>query len=268
MNSYGVLETETVLDDLSLNVEQIRNLGYSTLDSNFSDAEINEIRARSLKLAEKYLEIYGHHDLKALGESNSFRAPGLIDPFLFEVAAHAKLLELISRLITGRFYLNQQNLVINPPLSKNYEQLKYHRDLPYQHYVSSRPLAINALYAVDDFTVENGATYVIPASHKAEKFPSEKYLASAQTQIVVKAGTFLILDCMLYHAAAPNISMSERIGLNHVFSSVMFSPQINWETAIAERNLSLTSAISSLLGLEFNSPKNVNEYLKTRKVKY
>ena len=31
-------------------------------------------------------------------------------------------------------------------------QLAYHRDLPYQHFVSSRPLAISALFCIDPFT--------------------------------------------------------------------------------------------------------------------
>jgi hypothetical protein len=268
MDFYGVLESESDFDELSIKVEQIRNLGYTTLDSNYSVKEIEEIRENSREVARKYIELYEHHDLSTLGESNSYRSPGLIDQFFFEIAGHSNLQELIRRLITGKFYLNQQNLVINPPQSTNYTQLKYHRDLPYQHYVSSRPLAINALYAVDDFTFENGATFVIPASHKVEKFPTAKFLASTQTQIAVKAGTFLVLDCMLYHAAAPNISNNARIGLNHVFSSVMFAPQINWKTAIAEADILITPELRGLLGLEFSSAKNVDEYLKTRKAKH
>jgi hypothetical protein len=227
MNSYGVLESETEFDELSIKIEQLRNLGFTTLNSNLTEENIRKIQEKSKIVANKYTELYGHHDLNALGESNSYRSPALIDQSFFEIASHPKLQELISRLIVGKFYLNQQNLVINPPLSKNYTQLRYHRDLPYQHYVSSRPLAINALYAVDEFTIENGATFVIPASHKAEKFPTQKYLDSTQSQITVKAGTFLVLDCMLYHAAAPNLSENPRIGLNHVFTSVMFAPQIN-----------------------------------------
>ena len=191
----------------------------------------------------------------------------MIDQSFFEIAFHPKLQELVARLITGKFFLNQQNLVINPPMSKNYTQLKFHRDLPYQHYVSSRPLAINALYAVDDFTIENGATFVIPASHKAEKFPTQKYLESTQLQVTVKAGTFLVLDCMLYHAAAPNLSKHARVGLNHVFTSVMFAPQINWKTSLEEMNIPITEYITNLLGLDFASPQNVDEYLKRRKTK-
>ena len=267
MNSYGVLEAEEEFDELSLKIEQLRNLGFATLDSNFTDEKIGEIKEKSKIVAGKYTELYSHHNLNELGESNSYRSPALIDQSFFEIASHPKLQELISRLITGKFYLNQQNLVINPSLSKNYTQLKYHRDLPYQHYVSSRPLAINALYAVDEFTIENGATFIIPASHKVEKFPTQKYLESTQSQIIVKAGTCLLLDCMLYHAAAPNLSDYPRIGLNHVYTSVMFAPQINWKTSLEEMKIPVTTEMNNLLGLDFASPQNVDEYLRTRKSK-
>ncbi len=267
MNSYGVMEEEKELDELSIKVEQLRNLGYATLDSSFTDEKINEVRQKSDIAADKYTELYSHHDLNSLGESNIYRSPALIDKSFFEIASHPKLQELVARLIRGKFYLNQQNLVINPPMSNNYTQLKYHRDLPYQHFVSSRPLAINALYAVDEFTIENGATFVIPASHKAEKFPTQKYLDSTQLQITVKAGTFLVLDCMLYHAAAPNLSMNARLGLNHVFTSVMFGPQINWKTSLDEMNIPITPTLTNLLGLDFATPPNVDEYLRRRKAK-
>lgn len=39
------------------------------------------------------------------------------------------------------------------------------RPVLYQHYVSSSPLAVKALFCVDDFTHENGSTFVLPASH-------------------------------------------------------------------------------------------------------
>ena len=238
MESYGVIEHESISNETDLHVEQIKNLGFTAFNSGYGDEEISEIREISVEVSNKYKDLYSHFDLNKIGEGNSFRAPSLIDIRLLKPAANPKLHSLISRLITGKFYLNQQNLVVNPPKSNQYSQLKFHRDLPYQHYVSSRPLAINALYAVDDFTIENGATYVIPASHKSEKFPSETFLEANKTQISVKAGSFLVLDCMIYHAAAPNLSNSPRIGLNHVFTTVMFRPQINWKTATEENKQS------------------------------
>jgi ectoine hydroxylase-related dioxygenase (phytanoyl-CoA dioxygenase family) len=72
---------------------------------------------------------------------------------------------------------------------------------------------------------------------------------------------------MLYHAAAPNLSENPRIGLNHVFTSVMFAPQINWKTSLEEMNIPVNAKMNNLLGLDFASPQNVDEYLRRRKFK-
>jgi ectoine hydroxylase-related dioxygenase (phytanoyl-CoA dioxygenase family) len=267
MEFYGVLEQEIVSNETDLQIEQIKNLGYTTLESGFTEGEVSEIRNICLDVSMKYRETYSHFNLLQIGEGNSFRSPALLNNKLLKPASNLKLQQLISKLITGKFYLNQQNLVINPPNSNQYNQLKFHRDLPYQHFISSRPLAINALYAVDDFTIQNGATYVIPASHKSEKFPSETFITTNQKQISVKAGTYLVLDCMLYHAAAPNLTDFPRIGLNHVFTTVMFRPQIDWESAIKESQESGWEKFNDLLGLEYSSPRSVEDYLQRRKSK-
>lgn len=170
MNSYGVIENYEPTSELDLKIEELKNLGYTTLRSSYSEGEIKEIRDAALDVELSYKNQYQNYRLDEIGEANSFRAPGLMNPILWKPASNRYLQELLTKMITGKHYLNQQNLVINPPNSNNYSQLRFHRDLPYQHYVSSRPLAINALYAVDDFTIENGATYVVPASHKSELF--------------------------------------------------------------------------------------------------
>lgn len=264
MKSYGVLETEPVGDELSIHVEEVRNIGYTTIASGLNENELKVIRENCLSTSELYKNLYSKYNLSSIGEENSFRCPALIDLDFLKIPSNIKLIEIVSRLITGEFFLNQQNLVVNPPKSNSYTQLKFHRDLPYQHYVSTRPLAINALFAVDDFTIQNGGTYVIPGSHKTERFPTDAYLESQQKQISVKAGTFLVLDCMVYHAAAPNLSENPRIGINHVFSTVMFRPQIDWQQAFLDSKVLGWEKYESLLGLQFSTPKNVESYLLSR----
>lgn len=156
-------------------------------------------------------------------------------------------------------------MVINPPSSKNYNQLKFHRDLPYQHYVSTRPIAINALFAVDDFTIQNGATIVIPASHKMEEFSSDVVIEKQSKQLEVKAGSFLILDCMTYHAAASNKSSADRVGINHVYSTLMLRPQIDWGRAVSlDVREKLHVHQRKLLGLNHPIAGSVTDFLKSR----
>ncbi|MFX5510311.1 hypothetical protein ABTD49_20870, partial [Acinetobacter baumannii] len=80
----------------------------------------------------------------------TIRAPLVHGSAVFRrLATNPVLMEVLQKLIVGKFILNQQNGVINPP-GATYNQGAWHRDLPYQHYVSSTPLAVNALFCVDD----------------------------------------------------------------------------------------------------------------------
>ncbi len=146
------------------------------------------------------METYGETNLKSVNEFNTVRSLLTHGGDLFlRLALNENLLSIIKKLIPGKFILNQQNGVINPA-RETYNQSAWHRDLPYQHFVSTKPLAINALFCVDDFTYENGATFVLPASHKSEAFPSLNYVQRNAIQIEAKSGWFILLDCMIFHA--------------------------------------------------------------------
>ena len=122
--SYGVLKRQDSTNEIDKVVEEIRLLGYSSIDSGFTEQEIQEIREISKATARDYKIKYQDLDLVLTGESNNHRAPLLDNLKFLKVAQNQKIIEVVSRLIVGEFFLNQQNLVINPPSSKNYNQLK------------------------------------------------------------------------------------------------------------------------------------------------
>jgi len=263
--SYGVLRRQASMSEIEKVVEEVQLVGYSSIDSGYAAQEIREIKEISQATAMNYKTKYRDMELVSTGEANNHRAPLLEDLMFLKVAQNKNIIEIVSRLIVGEFFLNQQNLVINPPSSKNYNQLKFHRDLPYQHYVSTRPIAVNALFAVDDFTIQNGATIVVPASHKMEEFSSDGVIAKQAKQIEVKAGSFLILDCMTFHAASSNSSNADRVGINHVYSTLMLRPQIDWERAISQEIRDrLDSQQMKLLGLNHPIAGSVADFLKNR----
>jgi hypothetical protein len=266
MDSYGVLHQIQSETEIELAKESLRLLGFATLTSHLAEREIDELRLVSKRLATDYVSDYSSFNLIDIGESSNFRAPLLKNKVFLKIAMNKHLLELVSQMIVGKFFLNQQNLVINPPSSSNYNQVKFHRDLPYQHYVSTRPLAINALLAIDDFTLENGTTVIVPASHKMEECPSDKLIEKVGTRLEVKAGTFLILDCMTFHAAGVNRSSADRIGLNHVYTSMMFRPQIDFNLALddLEKNV-LSTDERQILGINYPIPSGVASFLSGRK---
>ena len=263
--SYGVTEKNDCLDEIDFIIESLQINGFTTMDSGYDSEFIEKLKLASDNYAIRYNEKNDVEKLSKSGELNNYRAPAIYDAIFLEVASNKKIADLCTRILGSGYFLNQQNLVINPPQGQQYNQLRFHRDLPYQHYVSSRPLAINTLLAIDDFTLENGATVVVGGTHKFEKFPSEKFIDENRKQIEVKAGTYLILDCMTFHAASHNMSKKNRIGLNHVYSTLMLRPQIDWNRAFSPTEIQqMNTSTRKLLGIGSVIPGNVDEFLENR----
>lgn len=260
--NYGILiqdQFESQSDEI---VEQVNRLGYAILDSGYSKEKIKEISDSFDLTYEKYVHHWGAKYLSELSELHTIRALLTHDlPIFLELVTNANLLEVINKLIKGKFILNQQNGIINPPGEK-YNQGIWHRDLPYQHYTSSSPLAINALFCIDDFTQENGSTFVLPSSHKSVKFPSNQYLLKNALQVKAKAGQYILLDCMLFHSGGFNNTSSVRRAINHVYTIPYFKQQINLPKNIDSSNLS--SSKLELLGFKNEEPSSIKNYLESR----
>ena len=260
--AYGILQqnhVESVIDEV---VEQVRTLGYAILDSGYKADNFLAIAEEFDRTREHYLQTYGEEKLRSINEFHNIRSPLTHGGEVFlRLALNENLLAVVTKLISGKFILNQQNGIINPP-QESYNQGAWHRDLPYQHFVSTKPLAINALYCVDDFTFENGATYVLPASHKSEAFPGEEYIRNNAIQIEAKAGSFIVLDCMLFHAGGFNNTNLARRAINHLYNIPYFKQQINIPMNMT--NAQLSEEESDVLGFNYTEPISILDYLSNR----
>ncbi len=263
--SYGILQQNLPDSALDEAVEQVRNLGYAVIDSGCTMSELLIISEEFRCTREHYIETHGESKLRSLNEFYTVRSPLTHGGEAFlHLALNENLLSILRKLITGKFILNQQNGLINPP-QETYSQSAWHRDLPYQHFISSTSLAISALFCVDDFTFENGATFVLPASHKVEAFPSESYVRRSAIQVEAKAGSFLVLDGMLFHAGGANKTRSERHAVNHLYNIPYFKQQIN--IPMNMKNTSLSAEEKDILGFNYMEPSSIVRYFTTRKRK-
>jgi ectoine hydroxylase-related dioxygenase (phytanoyl-CoA dioxygenase family) len=75
---------------------------------------------------------------------------------------------------------------------------------------------INCMWAVDEFTAENGATNLVPGSHKWERaglIPERQPLPDEITQGVMPAGSVLIYFGSLLHCGGANRTAKPRTGV-------------------------------------------------------
>jgi len=262
-SSYGVHEQDCCDSALAFHCDNIKRLGYSIVDNVVSDDFVVEIRKKFDLTLQDYQEKFGTDNLRAIDEHNGIRMPFYFDKVFLKLATNELVLSIVTELMGSNYILNQQNGISNPG-NENYNQSKWHRDLPYSHYTSSRPLMVNALFCVDDFKITNGGTRVIPGSHLFESFPSEKFIDNNSITVEANAGSFIILDSMLYHSGTHNSSPNARRAVNNVYASPHIKQQINFSLGNTQ-HLGLTNKEKSLLGVNFNNYESVDSYLASRK---
>ena len=73
-----------------------------------------------------------------------------------------------------------------------------------------RDVMITALWALDDFTADNGATRIVPGSHLR---PAGKPDAAETVPAEMPAGSVLLFSGRLYHGAGANTTSRPRLGV-------------------------------------------------------
>lgn len=265
VKTFGVKEFSSADTQLDQSVEEIKVLGYSIVPGVLNDAELLLARDKIDQVyAEQVEEAGGEQQLTAINDAHTARCPLAYDDFFLSVATNTTVISIVERFLGDYFILMLQNGVINTPKVGNEQNAGYwHRDLNYQHFISTRPISISALFCIDEFSEETGGTYLLPASHKAEAFPSEEFVLRHEKVVNAPAGAAIVFDSMLYHRGGYNRSLQPRRGLNHMYSLPLIKQQISLPRMLKGK-YSDDPFLKKFLGYTSEPDESVLEFRKTR----
>lgn len=252
MTFYGKLTQVECASDIDLYVEEIKNDGFTIIENVLSEDELKNYREKIDEVYKIQENEFGLEKLTAIKEKNMCRMPLKYDDYFINIATKKIVLDVVEKFL-GQFYiLNLQNAIINNPNEKHH-QSSWHRDLPYQNYVISNPLSINALFCIDDFSVETGGTIVVPYTHKTEILPSDRYIKKHAVTAVAKAGSVIIFDSMLFHKAGYNSSNIIRRAVNHQYQIPLLKQFYDFPKALKGKFLN-DKFLAQLLGYTSQVP--------------
>lgn len=75
------------------------------------------------------------------------------------------------------------------------------------------PLTCVAIWALTDFTPDNGATRLVPRSHRSDRRPRKGERPDEWVEAVMPAGSLLVYDGGVWHGGGPNRSDARRLGI-------------------------------------------------------
>jgi ectoine hydroxylase-related dioxygenase (phytanoyl-CoA dioxygenase family) len=257
MKKYGITRTSEIVSKIDFHIENIKINGYSIEENVIGEDECNWF---SDKLEEIYFnqeKEFGKDKLEKINEIDIARMPFLYDKTFSNFFMHPLVLDLTEKILGENFQLHLQNGIINRP-QKEHHQTSWHRDLPYQDWIVSKPLAFNAFYCLSDFRTENGATFVLPFSHNLDFFPSEKYVRENESQLIARKGAVIFFNSMIYHRAGVNVSKETRFGLNNMFVVPILKQQVIFGNCIKKDEFSDEEI--KIIGTRFDVPSNVIQF--------
>lgn len=224
---HGIKERSHSSSEMELKIEEFKRLGYCVLTNVLSETVLEKARK---KIEEVYAiqekELGQDLTLSMLNDSNIARALLAYDDFFAQFAYDPIVVPYMEALLGEHYLLSSQVAILNQPHQGHY-QYSWHRDLNYQHFTSSRPLAVQALYSIEPFSRETGGTVILPGSHLFEEFPSEQYIRNHAIQVECPAGSVLLVNSMVFHRTGENTSKSVRRAINNIFSIPMLQQAIN-----------------------------------------
>ncbi|MFN4253714.1 MAG: phytanoyl-CoA dioxygenase family protein [Saprospiraceae bacterium] len=245
---YGSHSVNELSSQAAICAESLAIKGFAVLETDFDAATLGAMSGKLDELNRAQDAHFGRDTLEKIKEADMVRCPLAHDDLFLQVATKPELLEVVEAMLGNYFILHLQNAIINRP-NLVHHQTSWHRDLPYQEWTSSRPMALGALFCVDKFTVENGATFVLPHSHRIDLLPSLNYLENNQIQVEAKPGSYILFDAMLFHRAGTNRSDYVRRGINNVFSRPILKQQLDLPRMLGDRFAS-DPFLSKLLGYD------------------
>jgi len=172
-----------------------------------------------------------------------------------EIYSHPQVLEVIEAVMGSEIRASMVNARDVPPHTG--ARMPFHMDSDKGRHRDEKGFsAATAIWMLDPFTVENGATAFVPGSHLIGKSPKQVLTdlnASHPDEIVLEgeAGDVLVFNGHCWHAGRPNLTDGHRRALLvHYLRADVPRPENRRQYLDRERAAELSSGERELLGLD------------------
>jgi len=239
-------------------IADMRDTGYSVFENLLPDSLLSRLR-NDIPLRIEQCKAWQQKN--GVGEGMAGVAHHVVGggDSLHDFLSSVYLDDYIHSYFGSPYILNSYGAINNIPYSNDAYRhgQTFHRDV--RTYTGSFHLMLNMLVMVDDFTVENGATKVVPGSHVSVERPDDAYLEQHAIRITGRAGTIMLFDSNLWHSAAPNNTDGQRMALTLTFTPPFHKQQMDYPRLLGE-SFPANEKMRQLLGYNSRVPANHDEW--------
>ncbi len=167
-----------------------------------------------------------------------------------ELATHPLLLGVLDRVLGHHQLSGPVGIDIGPgetPQGLHRDDVVYPIPWPHQQVV------LNTMWALDDFTEDNGATVIVPGSHRTS--PEDKPDDSEAITATMPAGSVMFYVGTVWHGGGANRTEQRRLGVILEYAAAWLRAQENHVTAVpVDVVRTLSPELQELLGYNIHPP--------------
>ena len=228
--------------DIEEALEHIREFGLALLADQLEPAELETARVATYAAAEEDRRIgrdaeqfgldYGEGNVRVWNILNRAR-------IFRELVQRPTVLRLLEHVIGWPALLGNISANIAQPGSTggmwHADQIFIPKPWP------AAPQGMNFAWLLDDFTADNGATEVVPASHLEGAGDDAEQFDGTGVPIIAPAGTVAVFESRVLHRTGCNRSTKPRAALFAWYTTPIYRTQENWFLSLDEEVIETAS---------------------------
>jgi ectoine hydroxylase-related dioxygenase (phytanoyl-CoA dioxygenase family) len=165
---------------------------------------------------------------------------------------HPRVLALLDRLLLPNYLLSQLQVIKILPGEK--AQLLHADDLFYPVPRPRPALAAGTMWAIDEFTAENGATVLLPGSHRWGE-GREPVESDPRVPAVMSPGSCVFFLGNLWHGGGANVSDGPRMAVTAQYCQPWLRTQENFSLSVPRDTASrLSPVLRRMIGYSIHPP--------------
>jgi ectoine hydroxylase-related dioxygenase (phytanoyl-CoA dioxygenase family) len=245
-------------------LQRLRRDGFAIVEDVVSRDLLERTRDAMYRVREQIVAAVGTQRLERAGELGVLRLMLRYDEHFYSLLELDEVLAVVDATVSPTAILHLQNGLILPPVRGDEARLfqtTFHQDFP--RHLEGYLASINTFLAIDEFRCDNGATLLVPSSHQRAHAPDRPEMERTAVPARCPAGSMVVFDSTLWHAAGSNCSGRDRLAINQQFTRSFIKPQIDYVRALGdEAVLSRRPRTQQLLGWYTRVVTSLDEYYR------
>lgn len=191
--------------------------GYVILDNLITERQVEAVRAAVTPL----LDRSGRNTFEGLATQRVYSVLAKTRA-CDRLVDHPRVLALLDALLLPNYLLSQLQVISIAPAEA--AQLEHYDDGVYPLPLPRPPLGAATVWAIDDFAAANGATVVLPGSHR---WPDDRRPEAEDVRLpaVMSAGSCVFFLGTLWHGGGANHSDASRLAVTAQYCQPWLRPQ-------------------------------------------